>query len=648
MSFPLRGCLLALLVTSRALAEPTEVVVQAGPVARRGLVRDDSVAGSVIQGEALRTPGAEASDLLRRLPGTTVVDTGGIGALSTASLRGATSAQTPVYLAGIRINDDVNGTADLSTIPLGIIDRIEVYRGHAPPQADRLAIGGALFFDPRRLRGAQASLVLGSFGFRGVRASASTGASGSPWGVTGSIGTQRANNDYAYRDDRGTSFLSSDDRLLRRRNADGRSDDFWGMGYYRPTKQTRIFTLIHGVSREQGVPGLGLFPTHAARASLTRILGAVRGEHRCEGDRCEVDLTTSVLQSEADFEDPLREIALGGASLQSRGGRVEQSAFWRAEVHEQVELHGALDVAVERLAISLDHGREEHATRRFSRAALGSIWNIHPSVELRGLGAVECNGVTGTSLCDLPVGAGRLGALWRIEELELLLNAGRYNRAPTLGEQRGLSATVRGNSSLQAERGVVIDGGLRHSGRVEGMPVAVELFGFSQWISDLIVYKRSSLGYLRPYNVGQTRTMGVEATLRASPWRWLLAEVSLTGLDPRDVSPDRVGANDLLPFRSRLQAAPSLQLKISGYRMLDEAILKLHYIYQSSRYAEASGQVVLPAQGSLDLGLSLFFWQRRIGLRGRAANLLDQVRTDVVGYPLPGRSFFLSMEILYP
>lgn len=682
MRWAARAALVALGASGHALAEPSEVLIQAGPVARRGLSRDDSVAGTVISGSALRTPGIEAADLLRGLPGLTVIDTGGFGALSTASIRGATSAQTPVYLAGVRINDDVGGTADLSTIPLALVERVEVYRGHAPPQADRLAIGGALFFDPRRaLRtGASATLSAGSFGLRSARATlalapaatapsvapASTAPSvaettapstagtapsaPAPWGLMGSLSTQSATNDYAYRDDRGTLFDGSDDRSVRRRNADTGTRDLWLLGHGRLGPRTRVLALAHGITREQGVPGLGLLPTRAARASFRRTLGAIRGEHRCAEERCAIDLTTSALLSDASFDDPLRELSFGGTAQRSRASRVEQSVFTRGQVTERLALHGGLDLAVERLAQSVDDRAPSSASRRFSRVALGGTWSPREDLDLIGLGALECNGVEGSALCDLPVEAGRVGVRWRIEELELLAHAGRYGRAPTLGEQRGISATVRGNPTLRPERGLLVDSGLRHGGIVAGIPVALEVFAFAQWISELILYQRSSLGFLRPYNAGDTRTLGLEVAARAAPWRWLLAELALTALDPRDTSATRVGSNDLLPFRSRLQAAPALVIRPGGWARwgLDETTLEARYVHQSSRYADGSGQVVLPAQGSLDLEVSALWWHRRLGLRGRAANVLDQVRSDVIGFPLPGRSFFFSLELSWP
>src|SRR6185295_17859390 len=96
---------------------PVEVVVSGtAPSPFEG--RDPTAATYVIHREDLRAPGATSADALSRVPGVEVTRSGAASELATAALRGATAAQTPVYLAGIRLNDDLTGTADLSTVPL--------------------------------------------------------------------------------------------------------------------------------------------------------------------------------------------------------------------------------------------------------------------------------------------------------------------------------------------------------------------------------------------------------------------------------------------------------------------------------------------------------------------------------------------------
>src|SRR5512142_3216843 len=115
--------LVPLTTTSKGVAEPDVEVLVPGTVVERSASSDVSAASTVLRRGDLDAPGASAAAALSRVPGVQVQQTGSSSDLATASLRGTTSAQTPVYLAGIRLNDDLSGTADLSTVPVWMLDR---------------------------------------------------------------------------------------------------------------------------------------------------------------------------------------------------------------------------------------------------------------------------------------------------------------------------------------------------------------------------------------------------------------------------------------------------------------------------------------------------------------------------------------------
>ena len=131
---------------------------------------ETAIVDAITAEDVTKFPDKNLAESLSRVPGVQVSETGSAADLSTASVRGATSAQTPVYLAGIRLNDDLTGTADLSLIPLWMLGRAEVYRGNAPADADRLGIGGAIYFEPRlpRKNRLLAGAQVGSFGQRAL------------------------------------------------------------------------------------------------------------------------------------------------------------------------------------------------------------------------------------------------------------------------------------------------------------------------------------------------------------------------------------------------------------------------------------------------------------------------------------------------
>ncbi|MBM4360222.1 MAG: hypothetical protein FJ096_19115 [Deltaproteobacteria bacterium] len=119
----------------------------------------------------------------------------------------------------------------------------------------------------------------------------------------------------------------------------------------------------------------------------------------------------------------------------------------------------------------------------------------------------------------------------------------------------------------------------------------------------------------------------------------------MTWLDPRDTTRGKQLKNDLLPFRSRVVAAPALDLRIPGkprFRF-DGARLTLRYVHRAARLADPAGLIVLPRQDQLDAEAEVEL-VRALSLRGRLANLLGQQTVDLLGYPLPGRAGYVTVE----
>jgi len=630
---------------------PVDVVVQGERSRPPVPPKDRSVAGSVVRAERLRAPGLQAADVLRTQPGLTVAETGGQGALATASIRGATAAQTPVYLAGVRLNDDVAGTADLSLVPLWLIDRVEIYRGNAPAEADQLGIGGAIFFEPRRpgRTGAGAGSSFGSFGTRSMWADASTGTTKASALV--GVRWDRARNDYEFLDDRGTRFDSGDDVVRPRTNADVETVDFWTLGSVRLDGGVSADLVANAVARDQGVPGLMLVPTRQARASLQRSLMGGRVRVPCgSDDSCRIELSSSALIARSTLLDPGFELALGADRVDTTGRRTDHGVSARLDVSDHVTVSPSLRASFERLELVSTGAGGLDASRVQSRLATGIEWRTGRLVTLRALGSAECHGTSqsGAELCDSAEPSGRAGIQVGRGRVMGLANAGRYARVPTLGELYGTSALVRGNPELVPEHGVGVDAGVRlSSGRWRSIRGAwIDAFAFARWSDDLVAWRRSGLGYIRPYNVGSARVMGLEALAAIEPAGWLRAEVAATMMDPRDLTSSRMQVNDILPFRSRLVLSPALECRTDRWRAagVDRASALVRWTWQSSRYADEAGLVVIPSQGTVDVELEVRLLSERLSLRGRAANITDQRRFDLIGYALPGRAWYGTME----
>jgi iron complex outermembrane receptor protein len=627
------------------------VEVRGAPRAPHAPPKDAGVAGHVIRRERLMTPGMSASEVLRSAPGVQITESGGLGAPATASVRGATAAQTPVYFGGVRLNDEVAGGADLSSIPLWFVERVEVYRGNAPLEADRLGIGGAVMFEPLRPRRSELTLgaLGGSFGTRAawLHSSAVT----EKHAVLVGIQAQAAENDYPFFDDRGTAFVEGDGGTRHLRNADASAYDLW-LSSRSQVGAARIDVLSNHSIREQGVPKLALLPTYASRARFQRDFVALSARTPILDGCSHVELTTSALAGSAQFDDPLRELALAALRVENRGDRVEQNAALYLAL-PGLTLRPVLTAAVERLRRfdekQLGQGQEPTlvAHRVWTRAALAGELTITPWLSVRALGNLECNGtsVGSRSACDRAQVAGRVGPSVRLGNTTLYANLARYARVPTLGELYGTGVLVRGNDRLDPESGWSVDAGARYTSDARaGLRGYADVSAYARTVQDIVSYVRTAQGYLFPENRQAARVLGAELAAGAAYETLADAELSVTVLDPRDTSPDRMLANDVLPFQSRLVASQALRFWMPLHAVVERPWVEVRYLYQSARYADAAGLARIPEQGSLDAEIGGAAFDEQLIARFRVRNLLASERFDVVGFPLPERTFYVSME----
>jgi iron complex outermembrane receptor protein len=650
-------------VTARARAEPPpapagdgapiEVLAHGTPIDRRA---DPTPASYVLRGELLEAPGRSTAEALALVPGVQTARAGGGADLATASVRGATSAQTPIYLAGVRLNDDVTGTVDLSTLPLWMIDRVEIYRGHAPASADRLGVGGAIFLEPRRPTRTRfgAAVGGGSFGAREARLGLAL-AHGQAGGAMLAVRHHAARDDFDYLDDGGTAFDASDDVERPRMNSDHAELDVWSVGALalgRRRDAPRLRMVVNGFARQAGAPGLQRIAATLARVEQERALAGVAVELPCarDAERCAVEVGGAGLFARYRLDDEARELGPSRRTL-TEGGRASERLGAHFAPMDGLVLGVGAGHERERIAVDGEGGALVRAGRTLVRGRAHALVEPAPPVEIVLVGTLECHATegpgAGDEACGVLLPAFRVGARVALAApLELRANVGRSARVPTLGELYGVTATVRGNPALEPERATTVDAGLAFA--LGGAAVApyAQLFGFGRFAGDLIAYRRSSLGTAAPYNVASARVLGLELVLGARVLELAHASVALTALDPRDTTDDRTLANDVLPLQSRLVVAPSFELVSPRWRALglDRAGAAVRYLHRSERFADPAGLVVLGAESRLDLEATLAFFAERLGVRARLANVLDQRSFDLLGHPLPGRAGYVLAE----
>ena len=649
------GLLFAKCVTSTALAEnedDVEVQITGTTVDRRASA-DATAASTVLRRSDLSSPGASSATVLTQVPGVQIQQTGSTSDLATASIRGTTSAQVPVYLAGIRLNDDLSGTADLSTIPLWMLDRIEIYRGNAPANSELLGIGGAVMFEPRLPTGNEARLGAdwGSWGQKSIHAALGQGSDKAQSLVA--IRHESARNDYSYFNNNNTAFYAPDDHWAALANSDQTTTDGWALGRYRSGNTGQVLLLANVFDREQGAPGLPVIAAIHARAHIRRELFGVSGtsEIACAAAApCSLNSATSFQSASTTLADPDLQLALGAPELVWDSRRAAQLMQFTWPLAARWTLVPSASLSAENLSISRTAPAPLNAKRL--QVSAGTSLKYKPVDSLTLLGAARFDvestqGTNATAFNSLPTG--RLGAAYEVMQgWTLLTNAGYYSRVPTLGELYGISAIVAGNARLKPESGFNQDVGIRYSLHTKSVALSVEAFAFQQNLNDLVAWHKSSFVQITPYNVGEARLRGLENLAALDLLSIIRLESTTTLLDPRDVSAARPEKNDILPYRSRLVTVERIELHtphpVRPLR-ITRASISLRGAHRSSRYQDRTGLINIPHSTTFDIETGVEFSDLPISVSAAVYNLADATRFDVVGYPLPPRTWAIGAAL---
>ena len=138
-------------------------------------------------------PGGVA-DLLARVPGIQMTRNGGPGASTSVFIRGAETRFTAVYIDGVRVDSQSTGGASWQTLPLSLIDHIEVLRGPAAAVYGSDAMGGVVQIFTKKGEGVPKPYVGFGIGNRGTY-TAEAGISGGEGAWDYAIGLNRSQSD---------------------------------------------------------------------------------------------------------------------------------------------------------------------------------------------------------------------------------------------------------------------------------------------------------------------------------------------------------------------------------------------------------------------------------------------------------------------
>jgi iron complex outermembrane receptor protein len=589
------------------------------------------------------------------VPGANITRTGGVGSFSAISLRGANPDEVRVYIDGVPINQAVGGAVDLSTLPLGDVERVEVYRGSTPMAFGQSALGGVVSISTRTPAGARATVRAGAGSFRTMSSDVTAGQGVGRLRLYGGFHVLRAMGAFpdappmvpgGYQPStRENSDLSQSDGVLRAALP---------LGGRRELRAGFI-----GITRDQGLPAENIFRSDA-RAATTRLLAHVAYESRD-------DLGAS---------SRLRAAAFASATWDSFLDREHQIVGIPTATHDRSRLAGGTVMGEKavgdwaRVSTLLEGRAEDYLPRNDlnpgmpvgfpARRSVGtagievdshSAWldlDVIPSVRLEasrdirtGRGPVG-NDLPQTQPIDRLLPILRLGWLRPVGAgVSLRGNVGRYARIPSFVELYGNNRGFIGSPGLRPEQGVNADVGISATRPNSVGTLAMSATVFGSRVDDLIAWETYSAG-TRAQNVSQARIWGVETELRFRG-RQLMVTSQATFTDARD-------RGDIASRRDRqLEHHP----RYRGYARGEWRQPLGATAFALSGYADADGTAgnfqttgpysAIPARLLLGAGLGLEHTRAGLRLAASAFNLADSRVADFSGYPLPGRSFYVAL-----
>ena len=104
-----------------------------------------------IEAQQLRNLNSNAADILARVSGVKMRETGGVGAEANINLNGFTGRHVRIFIDGVPMNE-ANASFRINNIPAELIERIEIYKGVVPVTFGADALGGAINVVTRKNR----------------------------------------------------------------------------------------------------------------------------------------------------------------------------------------------------------------------------------------------------------------------------------------------------------------------------------------------------------------------------------------------------------------------------------------------------------------------------------------------------------------
>ena len=545
----------------------------------------------------------------------------GLNGLATLNFRGSSAAQSQVYWNGVPIQNAALGIADVSLLPVSLINKLHVIYGSSASMWGSGNVGGALLMESEQPRwdssGGAFSVAMGAGSFGQYTAGGKYSANNSRWSFSANALVQRAKNNFNY-----TSFGERQEIT----NGDLRGIAVLPQIAYKMNKRNSIRLAVWYQNYYRQIPP-ALFESESKKERKDESVRVLLNWNQ-EGRRSSAYIRTAFMTDKMGFED---EVILQTTANTSYQYYLEPGIKKRWGQRHQLILFAP---------IQLSWMKQYTSTHYQSRYAVAAAY-AYTDLEERFSGAVSVRGEQINNQSVMLPGVSASYALTRW--LSVTGNVQKTYRAPTLNE---LYYDPGGNKDLKAEHGWGQDIGYKVQARLgsRGM-LHHDAAVYNRRIHDWVLWLGGAIW--TPHNIASVHSRGIETenllTMAVGEWKlhlgvntaYMVATTMSTYL-PNDNS-----AGKQIPYTPHLNGQGNVGFTYRG--------LSFNYnqTYTSLRYVNIDETDLIAAYHTANLHVGYQLPMRTTALRFSVQlnNILDAEYQVVRARPMPGFNWVAGITL---
>ncbi|MEE2757542.1 MAG: TonB-dependent receptor [Myxococcota bacterium] len=551
-----------------------------------------------------------------RVLGARVQRSGSLGRGQVLQLRGAGSNQVLVLLEDIQLSGARGDAIDLTSMPIGCLDQIEVLRGSAGASYGSGAQGGVLRLRlPKERSANKLESGLGSFGYRYAHGCVDLTTDSTRILLSGRFSA--ADGDFTYQDTNGRQQTRANNHHM---NGGGAIQAQWITG---TSTQWSLLTDVY--LDERGEPGSGEAPSLTAGSQQDRKSARLTlDDASVFGGRMAIRTSAGTIVRSYEFSDERSAFGL----MQDEFKLTDYSVDTRTQImfyprdEFLIQTSGDATYARAETAGSTQLRTEE----RMSGSVVGGLGWL-PSDKLELMFSTRLDMRTGRDVIVAP----QFNGIWTANRaIRLSAQVGRNFRDPSFDELYFRGPGISGNTSLRPEDGW--SGSL--SLRVQALDRKlwlIETGGYFQRYERLILFLPIDAFRLQASDDLSADIAGLEARVRLQFSRIRL-EANYHYQWHRDQS------KRPLPYRPNHRLN---WLVDSPFRRFN---IYLSGLYQGIVKSDRFGHRELPGYVTVSTGIRWWLGSG-FSMSMEVQNIFDETQLfDVIHRPLPGRAGFVNLR----